>query len=431
MDVCPTDSDSLTRALRHRWIIFSLLAFGYILVYFHRLCPAVLAIDMMRDLRVGGALIGLLGSAYFYPYALMQLPAGVLSDSWGPRKTVALFFSIAFLGSIILGLSPSLFWAIFGRILVGLGISMLFVPTLKVLAEWFSVREFAIMTGIFLAMGGLGSLTAAAPLALLSNWLGWRFSFVAVGILTLILAVLVWLLVRDRPADLGWSSPSEQTEQGAVSIPLLRGIREVLACPSFWPVAIWFFFTFAVFFSFAGLWGGPYLMQVYGFSKAQAGRILSMLSVGMIAGSPLLGFFSNRVFRGRKRLLIISSSFLLGLTLLLASYTEKLTPVILYLICLGLGVFAFAVSSIAYTATKELFPIQIAGTSTGLVNLFPFAGGAIFQPLLGYIVERKGLLDGAFTVAGYRQAFLVLFLCSFFAFLATLFVRETIEATER
>ena len=97
-------AENLNKARRYRWLIFILLAFGYILVYFHRLCPAVLAIDIMRDFNVGGALTGLLGAAYFYPYALMQLPAGLLSDSWGPRKTITIFFIVAFLGSIVLEL---------------------------------------------------------------------------------------------------------------------------------------------------------------------------------------------------------------------------------------------------------------------------------------------------------------------------------------
>jgi MFS family permease len=177
-------TDLMQKAKTYRWVIFTVLAFGYILVYFHRLCPAVLAVDMMRDLHTSGALTGLLGAAYFYPYALMQLPAGLLSDSWGPRKTITLFFFVAFAGSVILGLAPSVFVAIVGRTLVGLGVAMLFVPTLKILAEWFHVREFAVMTGILMALGGVGSLIAATPLAWLSARIGWRFSFVAVGFVT-------------------------------------------------------------------------------------------------------------------------------------------------------------------------------------------------------------------------------------------------------
>jgi sugar phosphate permease len=419
-------SDLLSKALRYRWFIFWILAFGYILVYFHRLCPAVVAVDMMHDLHAGGALLGLLGSAYFYPYALMQLPAGLLSDSWGPRRAITLFFTIAFAGSLLLGLAPSLFWAIVGRTLVGLGVSMLFVPTMKVLAEWFRVREFATMTAILMAMGGLGSLTAATPLALLSNWMGWRLSFVVVGILTLLLAILVWLFVRDRPADLGWPSPSEPSGPAPPPIGLVDGMKKVLTYPRFWPVAIWFFFDCAVFFSFGGLWGGPYLMQVYGLSKAKAGHILSMIAAGMIVGSPLLSFLSNRVVQGRKPVLVLSSFVVLCMTALLAFYTDGLPLVGLYLISLGLGIFSSAVVVIGFTTTKELFPVQMAGTSTGLVNLFPFAGGAVFQPVLGYLLERHGRVEGVFTLAGYEEAFLALFLCGVIAFLATLFLQETL-----
>jgi sugar phosphate permease len=418
--------DLLRKALRYRWFIFWILAFGYILVYFHRLCPAVVAVDMMRDLHAGGALLGLLGSAYFYPYALMQLPAGLLSDSWGPRRTITLFFTIAFAGSLLLGFAPSLFWAIVGRTLVGLGVSMLFVPTMKVLAEWFRIREFATMTAILMAMGGLGSLTAATPLALLSNWMGWRLSFVIVGILTLLLAILVWLFVRDRPADLGWPSPSEPSGPAPPPIGLVEGMKKVLTYPRFWPLAIWFFFDCAVFFSFGGLWGGPYLMQVYGLSKATTGQILSMIAIGMIVGSPLLSFLSNRVFQGRKPVLVLSSFVVLCLTALLAFYTDGIPLLGLYLISLGLGIFASAVVVIAFTTTKELFPVQMAGTSTGLVNLFPFAGGAVFQPVLGYLLERHGRIEGALTLAGYEEAFLALFVCGIIAFLATLFLQETL-----
>ena len=112
----------------YRWIVFSLLAFGYLLVYFHRLCPAVVALDMQTDLQTSGALLGFLAAAYFYPYALMQLPSGLLSDSWGPRKTITVFFALAGAASILLGMVGSLRLAILARILVGLGVAMLFEP---------------------------------------------------------------------------------------------------------------------------------------------------------------------------------------------------------------------------------------------------------------------------------------------------------------
>jgi sugar phosphate permease len=424
-------TDTLTRAKRYRWLVFSILACGYILVYFHRLCPAVLAVDMMRDLQATGALTGLLGAAYFYPYALMQLPAGLLSDSWGPRNTIALFFIIAFAGSVLLGLASSVFLAILGRTLVGLGIAMLFVPTLKILAEWFHAREFAVMTGILMALGGVGSLSAATPLAALSAWIGWRLSFVAVGFFTLALAILVYFFVRNKPADMGWDSPADQPRSSAAPISLMEGVRKVLTCRAFWPVAGWFLFDCAVFFSFGGLWGGPFLAHVYGLEKAQAAQILSMMAIGMIFGSPCLSYVSNNVFRGRKPVLILCSLVTLVLTGLLAFYTANIPLVGLYLLCLGLGIFSSAVVVIAFTINKELFPVQMAGTATGIVNLFPFAGGAIFQPILGFVLEHYGRQGDKFTLMGYQRAFLILFICAVIAAVSSFLVKETMEKTPK
>ena len=169
-------------------------------------------------------------------------------------------------------------------------------------------------------------------------------------------------------------------------------------------------------------------MEIYGLSKAKAGHILSMIAVGMIVGSPVLSFLSNRVFQGRKPVLLLSSTVVLVLTAILAFKTDRISLTGLYVITLGLGIFSSAVVVIGFTTAKELFPVRMAGTSTGLINLFPFAGGAVFQPLLGYILERYGKVDDAFTLAGYEQAFLVLFICGCIAFVACFFLKETLRA---
>lgn len=419
-------TEKLNKTLRYRRFIFWILAFGYILVFFHRLCPAVVATDMMGDLHAGGALIGFLSSAYFYPYALMQLPAGLLSDTWGPRRTITLFLCIACIGSVLLGLTQSPAGAIIARVLVGLGVSTLFVCTLKILAEWFSIREFVGMTGLLMAMGGVGSLSAATPMALASTWLGWRLSFVLVGALTGILAMLVWVIVRDRPSDLGCPSPAEHAVTASQPIRLTDGVKQVLSQPAFWSLAVWFFSTYGIFTAFAGLWGGPFLLHVYGITKNQAGGILSLVAVGMIIGSPLMGYFSNKIIKGRKPVLVLASVVIVAITAALAFFTGSLSLSLVGAICFGLGLFASAVAVIGFTNARELFPTRIAGTCFGLLNLFPFAGGALLQPLLGFILERQGKNGQAFNVAGYRQAFFVLFVFSLAALFASLFIKETI-----
>lgn len=415
---------------RYRWLVFGLLAAGYLLVYFHRLSPAVVALDMMRDLQAGGALMGLLGSAYFYPYALMQLPAGLLSDSWGPRRTVTMFFLLAGAASIFFGLSTGVSSAIVARVLVGLGVSMLFVPTTKILTKWFKTSEFAVMTGILMAMGGLGALTAAAPLAYLSNLLGWRGSFVAIGIATLILGAAIWALVRDNPADMGLPAvddPDRPVIRGTPeTITLKAGMKMVLSRGAFWPLSIWFFFTAGTFFTFGGLWGGPYLMQVYGLTKAQAGQILSMLAVAMIIGSPFLSYLSNRI-QSRKAVLIGASVLLLALTSVLAFFPASMSTPSLYGFCFLFSLTSSSIVVIGFTEAKEMFPLAISGTAVGLVNVFPFLGGAVLQPLLGWFLDIQGPVGGPYSAQTYGRGFLLLFASAAVALIAALVSAETFQ----
>jgi sugar phosphate permease len=166
-------------------------------------------------------------------------------------------------------------------------------------------------------------------------------------------------------------------------------------------------------------------MQVYGLSKAQAAQILSMVAIGMIIGSPALSYLSTNIFRARKPVIVLCSTIVVGLTAVLAFFTAEIPLVVLYVICLGVGIFSSAIVVIGFTSNKELFPVQMAGTATGIVNLFPFAGGAVFQPLLGYILEQNGTAEGTFSPGAYQQAFMVLFIAGVVALIASLFLKES------
>ena len=425
-----TESRASATPPRYRWVVFCLLAFGYLLVYFHRLCPAVVALDMQADLQTSGALLGFLAAAYFYPYALMQIPSGLLSDTWGPRKTITVFFALAGVASIFLGMVSSLGLAILARVLVGLGVAMLFVPTMKVMTNWFKTDEFAMATGILMAVGGLGAYTASRPLAWLSDLMGWRGSFVVIGAITLVVAVAVWLLVRNTPEEKGLPAVNPTAEGNTAkvqAIGLVQGIKMVLSTGGFWFLAAWFFFSFSIFFSFGGLWGGPYLMQVYGFSKAETGNILGMLALAMIVGSPVLGWLSDKVLRSRKKVIVLAAFITLGLTVPLAFFPAAMNRPMLYLLCFLLGMFNSAVVVVAFTAAKELFPVEIAGTSVGLANLFPFLGGAIAPPILGAILEAQEKTAAGYSAQAYSKAFFLYFIFALIALVASCFITETMQ----
>jgi sugar phosphate permease len=426
-------SRSLIRKARlYRWLIFWIMAVTYVIVYFHRLSPAVVAVDLQNAFGATGGFMGLLASAYFYPYAFMQFPAGLLSDSLGPRKTVTGFLVLAAVGSVLFGLAHSMESAIFARVLVGLGVSMVFIPTMKLLSNWFRGHEFSIMTAIVNVMGGLGALTAAGPLAAMTGWVGWRVSFEIIGAITLCMAALVWIFVRNRPEDLGWPPITQldhvvqPAQKHSEPIKPWQGAKIVLSDRHFWPVAIWFFFTCGIFFSFAGLWAGPYFINVYKLSKVETGSILNMIAVGLIIGSPFYSLLSDKVFKSRKKVLFLSSVGLVLLISLLNIFPQGLPLYALFLLMLFFSITSSAIVVIGFTTTKELFPIEIAGTSVGTVNLFPFLGGALFQPLIGWVLDMyPRTASGGYPLAAFKSAFFMMLIASIVCVVTTFFMKDT------
>ena len=420
------------KVLRYRWLIFLVLALAYFFVYFHRLSLSVVANDLVNAFQTTASVMGLLGSIYFYCYAAMQIPAGLLSDSLGPRKTVTFSLLIASAGSILFGFAPTITIAFVGRIMVGLGVSMVFIPTMKVLSQWFRAQEFARMAGILNAVGGIGVFAATWLLALMAGTIGWRLSFELIGGCTFLLVGLVWVIVKDRPADRGWPSIAQIDHQGEgeapppKQIPLLEGMRQVVSEKYFWPVAIWFFFDCGIFFGFGALWGGPYLMHAYGMTKAEAGVILSMIAWGMIIGSPLLGFVSDKLLKSRKKPFIICGVLLVAQLIFLNLFPTGLGKPALMLFFFIFSICSSSIVIVGFTMAKELFPVEIAGTSVGTVNLFPFLGGAVFMPLLGRILDAYPLAQsGGYSLEGYATLLMVLLIAAIIALLCTFFMKET------
>ena len=164
------ESGKVKKVLRYRWAVFGILALAYFFVYFHRVSSAVVSTEMQTTFGVStAASLGLLSSVYFYAYTVMQLPSGLLTDSWGPRRTVSIFTLIAAAGAILTGIASSFEQVIAGRLLIGIGVAMVYIPTMKILANWYRKNEFASLSGILLAVGNIGALSAAGPLALMSE----------------------------------------------------------------------------------------------------------------------------------------------------------------------------------------------------------------------------------------------------------------------
>ena len=422
------EKSKVKKVLSYRWAVFGILAFAYFFVYFHRVSPAVVSTDLQGRFGVGAASIALLSSAYFYAYTIMQLPSGLLTDSWGPRKTVGVFTMVAAIGAIMTGIATTFVMVIAGRLLIGVGVAMVYIPIMKILATWYRKNEFASLSGILLAVGNIGALSAAGPLALMSDALGWQQVFIILGVISVVLAVVAWVITRDRPQDMGLPSIQEveAEEKGepipeakqVEKIPMVKALKMTFgAGMKFWPLAIWFFFMYGSIMVYQGLWAGPFFNDVLGWDKATYGMVLTFIGIGMIVGCPLAGFISDKVLKSRKKVLIIGTVVYTITWAVIWLTAGHITSTVAYMAINFVFGFFGGFFVVSYAQIKELFPIAIVGTTTAALNIFPFAGGAILQQISGLMLIDR-------TLGSYQTIWLFMFVCMLIATVAAFLSKE-------
>ncbi len=426
--------EKMEKVMKYRWVVFVILALTYFFVYFHRVSTAVVATDIMSTFGVGAASIGLLGSAYFYAYTAMQLPSGVLSDSWGVRKTAGLFTLVAAAGAILSGLATSFTLILVGRLLIGVGVAMVYIPVMKMLSIWFKKNEFASMSGLMLAIGNIGALSAAGPLAFLAILLGdWQRVFLLLGVFSVLLAAIILMLVKDKPEDMDCPSilEIEAHEKGetyvppkaVAKIPMGEALKQTFgAGMKFWPIALWFFFMYGSLMVYQGLWAGPFFRDVLGWEKTTYASVLSFVAIGMIFGCPIAGYLSDKVLKSRKKVLLAGTAVYIVIWAVIWSQAGNITSTTAYSAIHFLFGFFGGFFVVSYAQVKEWFPAAIVGTATGAYNIFPFLGGALFMTLTGKMMAVSA--GATATVGQYKSVWFLMLVCMVFAFVALLASKE-------
>jgi len=293
-------------------------------------------------------------------------------------------------------------------------VSGVYIPTIKIISRWFKVDEFATLTGVLFAVGNTGALVSAYPLAAMTSAFGWRHSFLFIAAVTLVLALSCWILVRDSP-----EGNVKKIEKKGFS----ASFRVVVLNSAIWLIATSAFLRYGIVMGYQGLWGGPYLMDVYGMGREEAGGVLMTVGFGTIVGAPVIGFLSDKIFRTRKWFLFAAG---IGFTLTmlpLVFMTASLSVIQLYVISFLIGLFS-AAGPVAYALVKESFPLEVTGLATSIVNVFPFFGGAAFQVIMGYLIDSVGMDGNVYPPEAYSLAFLFCLIASVISSVLILFVHE-------
>lgn len=406
--------DNSSSNLRMSYFIFFLAASFYLYEFILQVAPSVMAESMMKTFGVTGEGFGFISAFYFYAYAPSQLPAGVLYDRYGPRKLMTFAIILCALGSAFFASTDSVFTASIGRFLIGIGSAFSFIGVLVLLSRWFPPYYFAILAGVAQLMSSIGAMFGEVPLASLINEVGWRnASFILAGI-GFLLAACFWMFIRDYPHQQNQTIPDHYLRD--------EWKRLVAVCKHkhTWIIGSYAFAIWTPIAVFAALWGVPYLQEKFQISVITASGLCSMIWLGIGIGSPLLGWLSDKL-ESRRVALIISSLLGLGATLLLL-YTPSLTFGWTYLVCFVLGLGAGG-QTVSFAVVKENNSSKLVGTASGFNNLSVLIGGALFQPLVGYILQHTDswhLVNGVpvYSLESYQKALLVMPLC----FLASLVV---------
>ncbi|AFK19669.1 MFS transporter [Haloferax mediterranei ATCC 33500] len=398
-----------TSPTRLRWVLWALLTAGFLLVSFHRVTSAVLADDLSRAFDTTGTELGLLHASFFYIYAGLQLPAGILVDRTGSRRVAAGGLGVMAVGVFGFALAPTYGIAFASRALLGLGGSVLYTATLRFLANWYRPDEFATMTGWTVAAAGMGGVLATTPLAIAIDSAGWRSVLLAIGVGGVGLAVVTYLAVRDRPRDAGFDPLDgvQPPESNVEFSTVVTNTRRVLGEFETWLMGTMLFLVIGTNFTVTGLWGVPYIADLYDVSVQTASLFVFVGNIGFLLGSPVIGTLSDRLGHRTEFILASCLVFTVSYSLIFLLVTP---PLLVVGVLLFAALFVMGGAVIAFTVAKERHDATASATATGAINSMGYFGAAVFPAVMGFALDAYWTgetVAGArvYTPAGYRVAF--------------------------
>jgi MFS family permease len=286
--------------------VFASFAVGYFLSYLFRTVNAVISPDLVRELELNAADLGLLTSTYFISFAAMQLPLGVLLDRFGPRRVETALLVIAATGAIVFALAEGMAGLTLGRAMIGFGVSACLMASYKVIILWFPPDRLPLYSGMILACGGLGALSATAPVEMALKLTDWRGVFFVLAGLTLLAATVLFLLVPEKDSD---RPPERLSTQ-------LAAVKAIFSDRFFWRVVPISAASQAAFMAIQTLWAGPWLRDVAMLDRFAVAEYLFATAAAMAVGFVAMGFIAERLAKRGVPLLLVSTTGMLIFTLL-------------------------------------------------------------------------------------------------------------------
>lgn len=393
-------------------------SFGYYVSYLARSVNAVLAPELAATFALSSADLGLLTSIFFFTFAAMQLPLGVVFDRYGPRRVLSGMMLISAAGSALFAVGGDFTTLALGRGLMGIGVAGCMMGAFQATALWWTKDRLPLVNMVITFAGALGALTATIPVQFVSDLWGWRAVLWAVALLIVLCAVMIYLVVPERAAQ----STGETWWSQIAAFP------QICASRWFWGVGLLMFVSSGLFLSYQTLWAVPWFRDVAGLDPDGVGSAMLALQFGMLVGAAVLGLIADKL---RNRPDSATAVYTVGMAvfflLLIAMLVAPEYSAVLWFFAMVAGTAGFLVFAIFALH----FPTALMARVAALSNLLVFVAAFVGQWGIGAIIgmwPARG--PGMYDPAGHRAALIVGIVLGLAAFGFFWWTRRTAQRTK-
>jgi len=358
-----------------RRAVFAAASTGYILSQFFRSFLTVVVDELSRDLAIGPKEFGALGAAWFFGFAALQIPVGIWLDRYGPRRTTAVMMALAVVGAVLFSQATSFWTAATGMALIGVGCAPILMGALYFFGRTEEPQRFAALASVFLGVGLLGGLLAAAPLAYLISLIGWRMAFLLMAGVTLGSLLLIAVVMRDPPR-------AEQSSEGGS---MIEAFLTLLKSPGMLPILVMSLVVSGAVWTERSLWVGPFFGEAHGLAALDRSQIALAMGVGMTLCALLAGPIAGKL--GQPKYVSLGGTIVAGSGFMALAFWPMAPLPFAILFTIQIGLFG-ATYAVMVGHARLFMPAEVLGRGITLVNFINILGTGLMQYVSGAMVAH-------------------------------------------